>query len=433
MALSDLLRSLITSDDPNGGSTPENPTDVEGVVVTPTKKPKPEMLAPVSVDTNPQLGPALGNPQLTPPVPPAPPIPQASMASPFNYNNSNAQTDVQAAVDGLRPQGGSANPGIYGLLPEKMQHGTLRNVLGAIGDAFLVQSGNEATYGPRMDRQRVGLAMAGLDPDDPASVQAAIQRIAATGAPDSLALADKMQKDFNDAALRKQTQESNDIYKQQQTASRQDASIQRLIPYVGGMVRGATTKEAYKAAFQRAEAMAQRIDPQYHATDFGLIDPEDWTPEAALAAGLTSKDMLASGDKAAGRKTTERGQDVGARSRIQAASIGAGSRVQAARIGASRPTAASILDDLTEKQNNGETLTPAEQSVFNKMTILPSKRSRGALPAGVTIRGGAKPPVAASGRVVTNGDVKYLKANPGARAQFEVYFGKGSAKKYLGY
>jgi hypothetical protein len=43
-------------------------------------------------------------------------------------------------------QGGGGNPGIYGLLPPNLQHGTLRNILGAIGDAFLVGSGREPTY-----------------------------------------------------------------------------------------------------------------------------------------------------------------------------------------------------------------------------------------------------------------------------------------------
>ncbi len=43
-------------------------------------------------------------------------------------------------------QGDDGNPGIYGLLPPNLQHGTLRNILGAIGDAFLVGSGREPTY-----------------------------------------------------------------------------------------------------------------------------------------------------------------------------------------------------------------------------------------------------------------------------------------------
>ena len=44
--------------------------------------------------------------------------------------------------------------------------GTLRDIVGILGDAFLVQSGNEAVYQPQREKERLGDAMAGssIDP-----------------------------------------------------------------------------------------------------------------------------------------------------------------------------------------------------------------------------------------------------------------------------
>jgi len=57
--------------------------------------------------------------------------------------------------------------------------GTLRDILGTLGDAFLVQSGNDPVYAPQRDRERVGDAMFGAAQDP---LQAA-ERLAAAGYP----------------------------------------------------------------------------------------------------------------------------------------------------------------------------------------------------------------------------------------------------------
>lgn len=358
-----------------------------------------------------------------------------SPSPPMNYDNSEAQSALMDVVRGMKPDGGSANPGIYGLLPKNLQHGTLRNVLGALGDAFLVQSDHPATYAPHMQRQQIGLAMAGLDPNDPQSVQAAIQRVAATGAPDSIELADKMQKNFSDTEVKKQAAASNQLYRQSMTESRQDMALQRMIPNIGAMVRNTKTKDQYTAAFQRAEAIAQRIGPDYHATDFGLVEPENWTQDNSQTAGLTSNNLLTSEDKGKQRRTSERGQDLNYRGRVDAASVGAQGRIASTGISVGKSTDATILQGLIDKQNGGEELTPAEQYTFNHMTQV-AHRPR-VLPNAVKPKASGGEPASAPGsaRVVTNGDVALLKQhinNPKAKAQFDDYFGKGAAAKYLG-
>lgn len=428
------------------------PRDLEGVTATAPGRqrdqgdqiqlPGPDPQFAQQVPFNGLMGP---DPGMTQQV--APPSGQDPTPPGLNYNNSRQAGALQDAMRGEpTPRGGMANPGVYGLLPQRMQHGNLRNILGALGDAFLVGSGRQQQYEPRMQRQEIGLAMAGYNPDDPNSVQAAIQRVAATGAPGSVEVADQLQKNFNDIQLRKQVMEQNNLYRQSMSSSRHDQALQRMLPYIGGMMAGVQSKDAYTSAYNRAEAIAQRIGAEYHASDFGLVDPEDWTPESTPTVGMTRNNVQVSADKGAQRATTERGQDVAANSRVQAAQIGAGSRVQSAgisagahvqgaNIAANKATDATILSGLIEKQNAGGTLTPAEQATFNHLTQ--TGRSSRTLPAGLTVGGGhpVNPNTGAPMKGPSVGDVAYLKGNDSAatRARFEAHFGKGAAKKFLGY
>lgn len=391
----------------------DDPTDLSGLVVTPPVR---QGDAPVQqmqlADPNTQFQPGLNY------VPPGPGASQGAQPNQLNYNNSAQSGAVQDALTSEgTPQGGSANPGIYGLLPQGLQHGTLRNVLGALGDAFLVQAGHAPTYGPRMEQQKIGQAMAGYNPNDPDSVQAAIQRVAATGSPGAAEMADRMQKNASEIALRKQLMEQNNAYRQSMTDNRNDNALQRMTPLIGGMVAGATDKASYTSAYQRAEAIAQRIGPQYHASDFGLVDPQDWTPGATATAGLTHNNLLVSGDKAAQRQVSMRNTNVNAASRVQAAGISAG-----------RPQDAAILQNLIAKQNSGQALTPAEQAAFNHFTQV-SKGGR-SLPPGLVVGGGAAAP---PGGAPQASDVNYLRAHPQFRAQFDHHFGAGASNRYLGH
>ncbi len=58
--------------------------------------------------------------------------------------------------------------------------GTLRDVIGTLGDAFLVQSGNAPMYAPRRREERIGDAMRGMTQDYDSMMQAS-ERLAALG------------------------------------------------------------------------------------------------------------------------------------------------------------------------------------------------------------------------------------------------------------
>lgn len=245
-------------------------TEVDGVTVTAKRTPKPvsvpNPLSPAQLDNSSDVGNA-----------------QDSLAK--------ANLAAQGHPTGYA-QGGSDNPGVFGMLPQGMQHGTLRNVIGALGDAFLVGSGRQAQYEPRMQRQSLGNAMAGLDVNNPDSVRAAATRMAVSGVPGATEAAQQL---FERSAQLEQTKalrEQTATYHQQQTDARRDTAIQRMTPLVGGMIQGATTKEAYAAAYQRAELMAQRLGPDVHASDFGIPNPEDWTPGMTATTGATTGQVM---------------------------------------------------------------------------------------------------------------------------------------------
>jgi hypothetical protein len=304
----------------------------------------------------------------TPRAPPAPDKEQVPGRVPYNYNNQPAvQAIEQANAANGPPRGGSANPGLYGLLPEKMQHGTLRNVLGAIGDAFLVQSGNAPTYRPRMERQEIGRALAGYNPDDPASVHAAIQRLAATGAPDSLELINTMYGNTNAYQQNVNTAERDAATAEHQQNTDHNNKV-KLIPELAkrieGLVANAETAEEYASVYARAEELAQRIGPEYSAADFGLVPPEQWTSEATEGFGMSADNVQESRDRAAARRTTERGQDLDYKGRIEAADR------------APNPNETIMLQGLLQKQNSNIPLTPAEQQYWDAKTGGKGKRGR---------------------------------------------------------
>ena len=79
--------------------------------------------------------------------------------------------------------------------------GTLRDVLGTLGDAFLIQSGNKAIYSPIRQREHVADAMRGFT-DDPLS---AIQALNKAGFPD------QAQSLYQDYTKDKQVQATQDL------------------------------------------------------------------------------------------------------------------------------------------------------------------------------------------------------------------------------
>lgn len=342
-----------------------------------------------------------------------------------NYDNSSAVASAQSALSKANAaaqqvppsyaQGGSDNPGIFGLLPPHMQHGTLRNVLGALGDAFLVGSGRAAQYEPRMQRQEIGNAMAGIDMSDPKSVSAAVNRIAATGVPGSAEMAQQILE-------RQQMLQQNNWYRQSVINDRNQSTINRQAPFVAGQAQKITDPDQYAKYYQDWDSRIKAAyGPDHTAAEYGLPDPSDWKPGSMDYAGMTggqiaredtSKASIDERADAAAKRdaTTRRGQDMRS----------GDSRYSTNHRAGRSPTSSGILQGLIDKQNRGETLTPAEQAYWSSQINGKKGGSRGLLTTG-----GGNPPV------VTNGDVAYVRAHPEAKAKFIAHFGAAAYNKYV--
>jgi len=361
-----------------------------------------------------------------------PSAPQTPRRTDYNYNNNPASAAVMDTVKSYpTPPGGTANPGVWGLLPKRLQSGALRNIIGALGDSYLVGNGMKPTYGPRMERQQIGQALAGMSFDDPASVQEAIQRIAGTGAEGSIDFANQLQKDFmaneTKQQIAEQTNETRQAqnedtqrYRNEQTRIRELQTLDRFENQFDAMRTSATTPEEYKMVFDRATAIARRINPEFTAMDAGFISPEDWTP-ATRTAGLTANQFQQSQDRGAGR-------EVSTQNNIRSNATRRATDNPPAR--PPQPTIASMTQDLIRRRRDGETLTIDEENFLKRNTVPPGRSGRQPVAPG---RGGPQPKAAP--QVVKNKDVTFLKNNdtPQNRARFEKNFGPGSAKKYLGY
>jgi hypothetical protein len=289
-------------------------------------------------------------------------------APPRNYGNTRALTGVRAALAAEpKPEGGSDNPGIFGLLPEHMQHGNLRNVLGALGDAFLVGSGRDRVYEPRMQRQEVANAMAGFE-TNPAM---AASRVAGTAAPGSVDVAQKMFDQANNVELRKTQQDANNLYRQAQTDDRTQRTSDRRRGIVGGLLQAAAATgdpKKYAAARARALTMADGTDIDASELPESL---EDYTGAYGATTGqvMRAQTGQASINERASAAQTAHQDRLRGQNLTHQASMAHGSQM----------TATTYLRKLADKQDGGEQLTPAEQQVWDKYTTTKTSKARGLL------------------------------------------------------
>lgn len=368
------------------------------------------------------------NPQMD--GPPDPGVPQTQTPPRMNYNNTGAVRAVGNALqDEGTPSGGSANPGVYGLLPQKLQHGTLRNILGALGDAFLQGGGGNAVYRPRMEQQAIGQAMAGMDINDPQSVAAAVQRVAGTGSPGSAEMADKIQQQAVQAQMRREALAQTGIWRQQQIDAKNDGMYNRMYAAATGDLGRATSAADYATRLARWDARVKAIDPKADAIS-ALGVPAEYDPGQVNAAmGTTSNQQQQSSDRRRGQDMTQQNSQGRDNAILRSAGASASSRIGAANISANRPDEATFQDSYIQRRRAGQSTTPEEDARFLHDTHV-SNSSRRRPPASVAIN---PPPSGAP--VVTNGDVAYLRSNdtPQNRARFEHHFGAGAARKYLGH
>lgn len=268
---------------------------------------------------------------------------------------------------------------------KKVQHkgmfglkGTLRNVLGVLGDAFLVQSGNNPIYGPTRHRERMGDAFAGYTQ----APRAAVERMGAVD-PD---FAEEMGKNVT---AQEAARAAAEAARAKEIAERQAKGF----GIVAGMMNADGLEETNNWAQMRP--IIEKTLKTYGLE--GVISvPETYDRNFArgLLTGAVSPD-----DQLDNTRADERNEVLGRQGdeRVgiarQQAGISAQRAAEQARHnrameakprsgGSSNPTNASLAAPLLDKVRSGKRLTPAEDETLTRLGY-PSDR-------GATKRGGTQ-------------------------------------------
>jgi len=170
--------------------------------------------------------------------------------------------------------------------------GTLRDVLGTIGDALLMQGGHQAIYRPQRQQEQIADAMVGFNSTIPDVQRAAIARVGLRN-PE---LAYKLQQDMDQDTIRKQQVQAMAEYRNGQKAAVGEKMISNALGYFSSSAIPDDKKaEAWQTMRPRLLNIAKR---------YGVIDPnddgEDYLPtkydSAAMAAvgseGYNTKDRI---------------------------------------------------------------------------------------------------------------------------------------------
>lgn len=299
---------------------------------------------------------------------------QAPQSPSLNYDNSQSASAVNAANTTDQNQ---RNTSLYGVLPAGLRHGTLGSILGTLGDAFLTGSNRQPQYQPRMDRQAIGDAMAGMDMNDPASVQAAVQRVAATGAPEAADIADKIQTQAENMQMRKAQMDYNNLQRQQMNQIRFNGLYGNIGKAASGMLSTATAAN-YPQLYAALDDRIKHIDPnESAATALNIPMPQDFQEGSLSGYGMTGQNVQQSKDRAAQRGQSQTNAEIGATGRVQAATIGANSHTDSATIGADRPNEATFQDSYIAAKKAGQATTAEEDARFAHDTQISKGRGPG--------------------------------------------------------
>lgn len=177
------------------------------------------------------------------------------------------RSNIEEAQDALKnaPQ----HKGAFG------QKGTLRNIMGVLGDAFLTQAGEKSVYAPKRQEEQDSDALSGLTSDP----RAAIERLSQTNPKAAQDLFEKFQTN----QLGQQNAQALAAYRGDQSDMRHFTKTQKFGQMAAQMLSGAKDPTTAVAILQK-RAQALGID----LGDLGITP--DMTPEevqAIATSGMT--------------------------------------------------------------------------------------------------------------------------------------------------
>lgn len=260
-------------------------------------------------------------------------------APPEGYTLDNTTSILMRDEALRRGEEAATHKGMFGV------KGTLRDVLGLLGDAFLVQDDKEAVYMPKREQERMSDALAGMTDNE----RAAIER--ATGL--NPAFGQKMLDEF---LLRQQGETENLIRAQTATTQQDKVGFDTLTELRDRAARilaaAGNDPQARSYAIEQIQGLAAQT--KRTLSELG-INPNMSDTEARVYAG---GDMRVNQQENLERKDRSLDQ--------------ADYRNQTGRISATRPTAPKSTTEATElarirnKVNRGEKLSPGDAATWEK-------------------------------------------------------------------
>jgi hypothetical protein len=163
--------------------------------------------------------------------------------------------------------------------------GTLRDIVGTLGDAFLVQSGNKSVYAPQRERERQGDAMFGASQDP---MQAA-ERLAAMGDVEGARqlIEQTQQNEYRQGSL-----SSLEGSRQDQAANRRRDDVRVGRNQVARWLQAADTPAKQEIALRLAARLADELG----------VTVEDLGPDADLSED--ERAVLGAGDMTVNQQVT---------------------------------------------------------------------------------------------------------------------------------
>lgn len=247
--------------------------------------------------------------------------------------------------------------------------GTMRDILGVLGDAFLAQGGGKAVYAPQRDKERQGSAQYGFT-DNP---MAAIERLGEIDPEGARALYEQVAKQQQAQAA----QQSLQANRSDMINDRAFTNTSQASNAIARLFAGAKTPADQEIARKLARAIAARagttvealgLSNELGADEMGLFSNIDMTVNQQM--DLPNK----------GRSLDIAQQNADS-NRIRA------NRPPAGRA-APQPTRASLAAPLLEKLGRGETLTQGQQDYLDRVAPPPAAKRGRAAPSGVAPRPG---------------------------------------------
>lgn len=414
MGLLDLLAGAIHGGDTSAAAPAASDDNVvDGVTVTAKRKTPAPSMAPLGTATD------MAQKPMAPVEPGKYAQPTPGEGANTRYNNTAQLHAVQDVENQYQPNPHGNGIGLANIIGAK---GTLRNVLGTLGDAFLIQAGHQPIHGPQADREREGQAMAGFQ-DDPA---AAANRMALTGSPGAVDDAQKMYTTYQQEQLKNAQLAANSDYRksviedrasvhESQAADRQAKADDRTRALAGGILKAAAMSgDPKKYASARAAVLGRiqsnsTIDPSEFPED-----PKDFINGYGMNSAQVSRN--AQGEERIQQQGELGRARIGATIRGQNVSAG---NVRASIAGQNARSQELYDQGLARAVNAGKTLSAGDAARWAKAThiatgkgggshiVLPPGLGGGAPAAPANPAGGQPPPIEhhyPSGRVaVWNG------------------------------